>query len=181
MSGYVVGSLIGGGFVLAGVLVTAIRDDRARKSERQAERTAKLENAMREYLAALDAIALEGMDTPPAPAPSRTDKALDWLAKQTSLDTVAHILVRVLRRAAYGRRRDDLVDRMTLAATQLRLIAPGSVLAIMREIDEATKDGDPSDAEWYGRWKEMRGPVRDRFREELAAVTAPSTFSRLCS
>src|SRR5579884_3035478 len=112
MSSYVVGSLIGGGFVLAGVLLTAIRDDRAREAERQARQVEKLEAAMREYLSALAAIAAETSDNPEQPKKSRIDRWLDRLAEKTSFDIVAHILMRLLRRAAYGRRPDELSDRL---------------------------------------------------------------------
>ncbi len=69
---------------------------------------------------------------PPPPERSRIDDMLDRVAEGTSFDIVVHIFVRVLRRAAYGRRPDDLVDGLALAATQFRLIAPESVLAIMQ-------------------------------------------------
>lgn len=173
MSSYVVGYLIGGGFVLAGALLAALRDDHARNAERQARQAERLEAAMREYLAALYAIAAETSDTPEQPKQSSIDRWLDSVARKTSFDIVLHIVIRLLRRAAYGRRHDELGDRMIAAATQLRLVAPGSVLAIMREIEQVTEQVGQSGPGWNREWRAMRDRVRTSFRNELAAVEAP--------
>jgi len=173
MSSYVVGSLIGGGFVLAGALVTALRDDRARHTERQARQAEKLAAAMREYLAALDAIAAETSDTPEQPKKSRVDRWLDRVARETSFDIVVHILIRVLRRAAYGRRNDELLDRLAVSASEVRLIAPEAVVAIMREIERVSEQAGQSGPGWNREWRAMRERVRTGFRKELAAVAAP--------
>ena len=169
MSSYVVGSVVGGGFVLAGVLLTTIRDVFARRAERRSASAARLEAAMREYLAALDALAYEVSDTPVPPKQNQLDRILDLAAERTGFDIVVHILVRILLRIAYGRRHNELVDRLALASAQLRLIAPDSVLAIMREIDAAT-ESSPTGPGWHQRWQGMRDRVRGAFREELAAA-----------
>jgi hypothetical protein len=57
---------------------------------------------------------------------------LDVLTKRTSLGVLAYILVRILRRVAYGRRHDELVDGLATAAMQLRPVAPDSVLPSVR-------------------------------------------------
>jgi len=55
MSSYIVGAIIGAGAVLAGVLITIIRDGRIRKEDRLAANRRELQQAMQEYMAALDA------------------------------------------------------------------------------------------------------------------------------
>jgi hypothetical protein len=170
MSSYVEGAFIGGGFVLAGVLVTTVRDAITRKAEHRAVFAARLEGAMREYLAVLDALASEVSDMPAVPKQTALDRWLDRVAERTSFDIITHIVLRVLRRAVYGKRPDELVDRMALASTQLRLIAPDSVLAIMREIDAATERAGPGGVGWHREWKSMRDHVRGAFRKELAAA-----------
>jgi hypothetical protein len=170
MSSYVVGSLVGGGFVLLGVTVTALRDVHVRRSERRAADAARLMAAMREYLAALDALAWEVSDMPNPPKPGRIDRWLDDVAERTGFDVMVHIFVRMLRRTAYGSRPDQLVDRLAIASTELRLIAPESVLAIMRTIDDLTERPGPMAKSWVEGWRSIRDQTRTAFRLELAAA-----------
>lgn len=58
---------------------------------------------MHECLAALDAIAIESEDAPGTPNITRVDRWLDRTSQRLGLDIFAHILVLILRRAAYGR------------------------------------------------------------------------------
>lgn len=74
MSGYVIGSLIGAGAVMLGALLTAQRQKRTREAEREAAQRAELKNALREYLAALDALTNELADHPRQPKPTRLDR-----------------------------------------------------------------------------------------------------------
>lgn len=170
MSSYIVGSLLGGGFVIVGVTITALRDVFVRRGERRATDAARLMGAMREYLAALDVLAWEVSDMPTAPKHSRVDRWLDLIAERTSFDVIIHIVVRILRRMTYGPRPDQLLDRLAVASSELRLIAPDSVLAIMRTIDGRT--GGPASAgrEWAGAWRSIRDETREAFRKELAAI-----------
>jgi hypothetical protein len=177
MSAYVVGSLIGGGFVLAGAAITAAREAAVRRSVRRDAQAVQLAAAMRELLAALDAFAIELEDEPTPPKRRRTNRALDWIAQRSSLDILVHILVRASRRLAYGRRREELVDRLTLASAELRLIAPPGVLDVIQRIPSADT-GDLSGARWRANWFEIRGEIRDAFREHLALLQRESWHSR---
>jgi hypothetical protein len=98
----------------------------------------------------------------------RTARWTGWL-QRTGLDVVVHICVRVLRRLAYGRRRDELADRLTLAAAELRLIAPPGVLSVMEQIPRVDA-GDPAGAAWRAEWSVVRDEIRDGFREQLAVL-----------
>lgn len=74
MSSYVIGSLIGAAAVLFGSMLTGVSEGRTRQAESDAGRTAELKLAMREYLAALDAITIEISDHPAASPQSWPDR-----------------------------------------------------------------------------------------------------------
>jgi hypothetical protein len=180
VSSYVVGSFIGGGFVLVGAALAMVRETFTRKAERRLAHATELGNAMREYLAALDAIAIESEDMPEQPAITRIDRWLDRQSRRFGLDVLVHIIVRILRRTAYGRRHDELFDRVVLAATQLRLIASPAVLVTMRDIEAVTKRAGPTGQYWNREWMAIRDQVRDEFRKELASAGAsPAIRERL--
>lgn len=170
MSSYVVGSLIGGGFVLLGGALTLVRESVVRNAERRAAHAAKLEAAMREYLAVLDLIAIETESAPGPVKQTRVDRWLERKAAGTAVDFYGTLMARILHRVAYGQRLNQIGDRLTLAATQLRLIAPDPVLAIIREIEEATERAGPSGRHWNREWSAIREDVRVRLRQELAAA-----------
>jgi len=167
MSSYLIGSLVGGGFVLAGSLLTMVRESRVRKAEHRAARRAELKSAMREYLAALDAVAIEIADSPATPRPTRVDAFLDWLADRTGFSVILFILIRLLRRATHGGRHDELSDRLVAASAHLRLIAPVGILDLMREIEDTAERYEPASGRWSGEWKVLRIRVRAAFRAEL--------------
>jgi len=172
MSGYVIGSLIGAGAVLLGALLTAQRQKRTREAEREAAQRAELKNALREYLAALDALTNELADHPRQPKPTRLDRALDRAASRAGLPVIGFLILRLVHRAVYGQRHHVLSDRIVNAASLLRLIAPPGVEAYMQEAEEVAARWAPGDEAWREEWSVLRARVRAGFRRELDALSA---------
>jgi hypothetical protein len=167
MSSYIVGAIIGAGAVLAGVLITIIRDGRIRKEDRLAANRRELQQAMQEYMAALDAAILEADDFP---APLRQTAVDQWFAKEvrgTLIESFLHLIYRLLKRAVYGHRLDDLSDRLVAASAHLRLVAPPAVEEYMREAEALGKEHRASDEDWKEKWKALRAKMRQGFREAL--------------
>lgn len=164
--------------VLGGVLAM-VRESFVRGAERREAKAAKLEAAMREYLAALDAITVEAENAPIPPKKNRFDRWLERKAQGTTLDFIGTLLARLLHRAVSGQRVVMLGDRLALAAAQLRLIAPESVLAIMQEVEEATKRAGPAGEHWPREWRLIRDDVRTGFRRELGYVETRRRGPRL--
>jgi hypothetical protein len=170
--GYVIGPVIGAGIgagaTVLGLTLSGRRDDRIRREERQSSRRAELEQAMWRYLAAIDALTAEASDEPPPQAqPMRIDPWLIRFAKATSLDFVGFILGRLLQRAIYGNRHNQLIDRLADASAHLRLIAPPAVEAFMVEGESLRKRHRTRDERWLEEWMDFRGRMRTGFREIL--------------
>lgn len=166
--GYIIGGVIGVGASALGYGLSSRRDDRIRAEERKAARHAELKQAMRGYLAAVDALTAEmPEDVPPKPPPSRFDSWLLKFANASSLDFVAFIIGRLLQRAMYGNRPNQLLDRLADASAHLRLIATPEVDNFMVEGEALSRAYKPRDVEWLNTWKEYRGRMRTGFREIL--------------
>ena len=122
------------------------------------------------YLTAIDAMTAEASgDLPPKAQPSWVDPWLMKFAKLTSLDFVVFILNRLLQRAIYGNRHNQLIDRLADASAHLRLVAPPAVEAFMVEGEELGKRYKAHDEQWLEDWKEFRLRMRAGFREVLDA------------
>jgi hypothetical protein len=168
--GYIIGPFIGAGATVVGVTLTSRRDDRIRREERQASRRTQLEQAMWRYLAAIDALTVEATgELPPQPQPLRIDPWLMKFAKLTSLDFVGFIVSRLLARAIYGNRHNQLTDRLADASAHLRLIATPAVEAFMIEGEELSKRHKLRDDEWLEEWLAFRRRMRAGFRDALDA------------
>ncbi|MEA2188498.1 MAG: hypothetical protein QOK16_3509 [Solirubrobacteraceae bacterium] len=167
MSGYVIGSLIGAGAVLLGSLLTGHREQRVRVAEREASRRAELKTAMREYLAALDAVTNELRDQLAQPTPTRVDRSLDRAMQRAGLQVVVFMIGRLLNRAVYGRRHEVLADELMVAAAHLRLVAPPAVADLMREVEEVALEYSSGDEQWQATWMLLRARVRAEFRSQL--------------
>jgi hypothetical protein len=76
VSQYLVGTLIGAAITIVGFGVSAVRDARTRREERDERRHTELGQAMREFLAAVDAIMVETEGQPVRPRLTRADR---WL------------------------------------------------------------------------------------------------------
>ncbi|MHB8234999.1 MAG: hypothetical protein ACYDHT_10140, partial [Solirubrobacteraceae bacterium] len=150
--------------------LTSRRDDRIRREERESSRRTQLEQAMSRYLAAIDALtAEETRERPPRAQPLRIDPWLIKFAKLTSLDFIGFIVARLLGRAIYGHRRDQLIDRFADASAHLRLIAAPAVEAFMIEGEELSKRHKSRDDEWLEEWLDFRRRMRTGFRNALDA------------
>jgi len=167
MSSYIAGSLIGAAAVLAGVLLTGVREGRIRKGERSTARRAELQQAMHEYLAALDVISYDLTTEPVMPRRTVFDEMMDRAVEKAGLAFALHLIIRLLRRAVYGRRQYELVDRLAAASARLRLLAPSEVEEMMLAADTMARLYKAGDAEWAERWMELRSEMRQRFREIL--------------
>jgi hypothetical protein len=132
-------------------------------------------NLSRATLAALDVLALEIDQQPAPPIPNRFDKLLLRLGAAMGLDLMADVVAKLLHRASYGRRVDELTDRLSLASTQLRLIAPEPVLSIMAEVEAATRRSGPDGRDFKREWDAVRDDVRLRMRQELDRAGSPSS------
>lgn len=166
--GYIIGPVIGAGATVLGVTLTSRRDDRIRREERESSRRAQLEQAMWRYLAAIDALTVEAKDElPPQAQPLRIDPWLMKFAKLTSLDFIGFILSRLLQRAIYGNRHNQLTDRLADASAHLRLIAPPAVEVFMVEGEELSKRHKAHDDEWLADWMDFRRRMRTGFRDAL--------------
>lgn len=165
--GYLVSAVIGAGAVIVGVVLTGMRETRLRTEDRDASRRAELKQAMREYLAALDAVMLEAEDFPLPPRLNRVDEWFAESVKGTIVEMLGHFIVRLLRRLIYGHRHDDLSDRLVAAAAHLRLVAPPAVEQFMSEVEVIAQARQTGDKNAKERWKEFRARMRQGFREAL--------------
>jgi hypothetical protein len=171
--GYIIGPVIGAGATVLGVTLTSRRDDRIRCEGRESSRRAQLEQAMWRYLAAIDALTVEATgELPPQAQPLRIDPWLMKFAKLTGLDFIGFILSRLLQRAIYGNRHNQLADRLADASAHLRLIAPPAVEAFMVEGEELSKRHEAHDDEWLEDWMDFRRRMRAGFRDALGAPEA---------
>ncbi len=118
-------------------------------------------------MAALDASILEVEDFPVPPRVSAMDRWFDKQVEGTVFDVVRHIIVRVLKRAVYGRRHDDLSDRLVGAAARLRLVAPPEVEALMREAETLASKHRVGDPHLIKQWKPLRDRMRQEFKDAL--------------
>jgi hypothetical protein len=170
--GYIIGPVVGAGATALGVTLTSRRDDQIRREERESSRWAQLEQAMWRYLAPIDALTVEAKgELPPQAQPLRIDPWLMKFAKLTSLDFIGFILSRLLERAIYGNRHNQLTDRLA-DASHLRLIAPPAVEAFMVEGEELSKHHKAHDDEWLEDWLDFRRRMRAGFRDALDAPEA---------
>jgi len=168
--GYIIGPVIGAGATVLGVTLSSRRDDRLRREERESSRQAQLEQAMWRYLAAIDALTVEATgELPPKAEPTRLDPWLMKFAKLTSLDFVGFVISRLLQRAIYGSRHNQLIDRLADASSHLRLIAPPAVETFMAEGEELSKCFKTHDEEWLKDWLAFRRRMRAGFRDVLDA------------
>lgn len=170
--GVIIGAGIGvGSTTLAGWLASR-RDDRIRREERTDARHSELGLAMRNYLAAIAAIAAELPNDRPPLQPSAIDPWLDKLAKLTGLDFIAYIVGRLLQRAMFGKRPEQLGDRLADAAAHLRLIAPPEVERYMIEGEQLSRKYEPGNERWLEDWKDYMSRMRVGFRATLDQLGA---------
>jgi hypothetical protein len=167
MSGYIGGAIISAASAILGYTANMLQQRHNRKTERDIAYQTELQRAMREYLAALDALTLEASDHPVKPRPTRIELWLERVIKGTVFEFVGHILVRLVQRAVYGRRLNDLSDRLVAASAHLRLVAPTIVDDYMREAESIGKEHRPGDEQWNERWTKFRLRMRQVFREVL--------------
>src|ERR1700722_17955106 len=90
-------------------------------------REAELQVAMREFLAAIDAVMFEASSETQAPKLTWLDRKLVEATKFLGIEFVGEIAARILQRLVYGQRPQQLVDRMGAATAHLRLIAPPEI------------------------------------------------------
>jgi hypothetical protein len=133
--------------------------DRAREVE--------LQVAMREFLAAVDAVMFEASGEMQAPELNRLDRKLVAVTKLLGMDFVGEIAARILQRLIYGQRPQQLVDRMGAATAHLRLIAPPEIDAILLELDGLGKRYKQGDHAWQAEWTAFRTRMRAAFREHV--------------
>jgi hypothetical protein len=172
MSSYVVGALIGGGTTVLGFALSAVREGRIRKEASREASRAELKLAMREYLASLDQIVRERVfypaDVDHMPVWVRWTERLplERVLRGSVIEYAAIIILRMIQRAAYGPRLDEVTDRLTAASTHLRLIGTPRVYEGMEEASELLATY-ADDAEWKAKWGALRASLRQRFRIEL--------------
>jgi hypothetical protein len=168
VSSYVIGALIATATTVLGFGLNAWREKGVRRELRRSERQGELQRAMRAYLSALDDLTLE--DETNAVVRPRLTRPERWAQKRlegTPVDFLVTIIARLLERAMYGRRRYELNDRLTQAASHLRLAAPPEVEAYMIEGEALGRRHRAGDEAWQGEWREFRSRMRQGFREAL--------------
>ena len=146
MSAYVTGAAISASSAAIGYGANALRERGARKETTRAARSTELHQVLREYMAALDASVMEVEDFPMPPKVTALDRWVESRLRGTLLDLARHLIVRLLKRLVYGRRHDDLSDRLVAASARLRLVAPPQVDALMEEVETLARKypvGDP--------------------------------------
>jgi len=155
MSSYVAGAIIGGvAVLLATGFATGFAEFRAariRKADHDVVFRAELKTAMREFLAALDAVILEASGEIKPPKLNRLERRLVAATEHLGLDFIGEVLARILHRVMYGQRHDQVIDRLIAASAHLRLIAPPAIDDLMHEMDglgsatsKETRRGRPS-------------------------------------
>jgi hypothetical protein len=172
MSSYVAGALIAAASAALGYGASVLRDRAVRREAARAANRAELYRAMREYGAALDAAILEAADLPINPRMNALDRWFERQVRATVVEFVGHIVVRLLKRAVYGHRHEDISDRLVAAANRLRLVAPPQVEECMLEADKLVKEHRSGDDEWTERWGEYRSRLRQVCRDALDSTRA---------
>jgi hypothetical protein len=174
VSAYVTGAAISATSAALGYGANALRERGARKEAAKAARSAELRQAMREYLAALDASILEAEDFPVPPRVTKIDRWVEKEVRGTVVEFFGHIVVRLLKRVVYGRRHNDLSDRLVAASAHLRLVSTPRIEELLLEVDTLVKEKeqDGGDEQWKQKWREFRSRMRECFREELEKSSA---------
>jgi hypothetical protein len=173
MSGTVVGAIIGAGAALLATGLTGafaeFRAARVRKTDYDVTYRAELKVAMREFLAALDAVILEASNEMKSAKLTWLDRKLLVATKPLGLDFIGEVLARILHRIMYGQRHEQVIDRLIAASAHLRLIAPPAIDELMKEMDGLGKRYKQEDEEWQTEWIALRTRMRAAFREEVRA------------
>lgn len=161
------GVLIGSGVTFAGAALPIVHSFFTRRTDAASAKREELKTAMREYLAALDALTSELVDQPAPVRATRVDRAVGRAMTKAGADVPAFLLNRMLQRLAFGQRQAQVVDRVASASAHLRLVAPPSVVALMQEADAVGRSYKAGDEEWISRWLATRDHVRAAFRAQL--------------
>jgi len=167
MSAYVAGAAISATSAALGYGANALRERGARKEAAKTARSTELHQAVREYMAALDAVMLEAEDFPVPPRVTKIDRWVEKEVRGTVFELFGHIVVRLLKRLVYGRRHDDLSDRLVAAAARLRLVAPPEVEALMSEVEALAREYRAGDPRLMEQWRPLRDRMRAEFRDAL--------------
>jgi hypothetical protein len=175
VSPYIAGGLIGALSALLVWSLTTVRDHQTEKKRQHEFNRTALRAALANYLAALDSLMSEELARPPEPpltAVERTvfsflnrmglDAVLIWLG----LGTFFNWIDRVFRWIGYGRRPEELHDRMAQASAELRLIAPSEVLDLMQCVDDFRSKPPPHRVR-NEQWTALREVLRSGFRGAL--------------
>lgn len=138
-----------------------------RRTDARGAKRAELKTAMREYLAALDALTSELLDQPAPVAPTRVDRAVGRVMTKAGADVPTFLLNRMVHRLAFGQRQAQVIDRIAAASAYLRLVAPPSVVELMQEVDAVGRTYRAGDPRWTSSWLKTRDQIRSAFREHL--------------
>jgi hypothetical protein len=177
MSAYVTGAAISATSAALGYGANALRERGARKEAARAARGTELHQALREYVAALDASMMEVEDFPMPPKMTALDRWMERKLQGTLLDLARHLVIRLLKRLVYGHRHDDLSDRLVAASARLRLVAPPQVEALMVEVEALARKYPVGDPHLLTSWK----PLRERIRREFKDAVEDGHTSKLGS
>lgn len=167
MSAYVTGAAISATSAALGYGANALRERGARREAARAARSTELHQAMREYMAALDAVMLEAEDFPAPVHQSALDRWFERKVEGTIIDYIGYMFVRLLKRLVFGRRHDDLSDRLVAATARLRLVAPPDVEALMSEVETLAREHRTGGSQLIERWKPLHDRMRLEFKDAL--------------
>lgn len=177
MSAYVTGAAISATSAALGYGANALREHRARREAARASRSAELHQALREYMAAIDASMMEVEDFPIPLKMTALDRWVERRLQGTLLDMARHIIGRSLKRLVYGHRHNDLSDRLVAAAARLRLAAPPQIASLMSEVEELARDYPAGDPRLMEHWR----PLRKRIHQEFQCVLDGESCDRRSS
>jgi hypothetical protein len=167
MSSYVTGAAVSATSIAFGYGANALRERGVRREALKAARSAELHQALREYMAALDAVMLEVEDFPVPLHVTALDRWVERTLEGTPVDVAGHLFGRWVKRHAYGSRHDDLSDRLVAASARRRLVAPPHVEALMREVEDLMREHRAGGPQLMESWRPLRGRLRQQFKDTL--------------
>jgi hypothetical protein len=147
-----ISAAIAGASAIGGGIVVAASNSRIRKADAEEGTRAALLSAVVGYLHMLELIGLEAARQPSSGrAVSALNRFIERRAPQLDYTTGR------LHEAIFTPYLRTLMDRYSLAANQLLMVAPRELLQAVQRVNELLEEFESPDQGWIEEWQEARG------------------------
>lgn len=157
-----INAAIAGASAIGGGIVVAISSSRNRKADAEERTHASLLSAIVGYLHMLELIGLEAARQPRS---GRAVSALNTFIERRT-PQIDYTTGR-LHEAIFTPHLRKLMDRYSLAANQLLMVAPSALLDDVQKVNELLTEFTGPDESWIQRWQDARGQLVRACREAV--------------